>query len=55
MMMNSTRRKALALSLFTVGYNVAEGVIAIVASTLSGSTALMGLDSTASWSRFQVW
>jgi cation diffusion facilitator family transporter len=47
--MNSTRRKALALSIFTVVYNLGEGVIAIIASTLSGSTALMGfgLDSFA--------
>lgn len=45
--MNSIGRKALALSLFTVGYNVAEGVIAIFASSQSGSTALLGfgLDS----------
>jgi len=45
--MNSTGRKTLALSIFTVGYNLAEGIIAIIASSLSGSTALMrfGLDS----------
>ena len=45
--MTSTRRQALALSVFTVGYNLAEGVIAIIASSLSGSTALLGfgLDS----------
>ena len=40
-------RKALLLSYFTVGYNVVEGVVAIVAGTLAGSIALIGfgLDS----------
>jgi divalent metal cation (Fe/Co/Zn/Cd) transporter len=40
-------KKALYLSYFTVGYNVVEGIIAISAGTLAGSSALMGfgLDS----------
>ncbi|MCG6158246.1 cation diffusion facilitator family transporter [Rubinisphaera margarita] len=43
----SDRKKALALAAFTVIYNIAEGGIAILASSLSGSTALwgFGLDS----------
>jgi divalent metal cation (Fe/Co/Zn/Cd) transporter len=45
--MTSTRTKALALSYFTVGYNLLEAAVAIIASSLSGSTALwgFGLDS----------
>ncbi len=45
--MPSPYRKALILSFFTVGYNLVEGVISIVAAVLAGSTALMGfgLDS----------
>lgn len=45
--MTSPRGQALALAFFTVGYNVAEGAVAIVGSWLSGSTALwgFGLDS----------
>lgn len=45
--MSSTRSKALALSLFTVGYNLAEGTVAMIGSALSGSIALLGfgLDS----------
>ena len=45
--MTPARKRALALSIFTVGYNVAEGVIAVVASSLAGSSALLGfgLDS----------
>jgi len=45
--MASIKGRALALSIFTVAYNFAEGVIAIIASSLSGSTALLGfgLDS----------
>lgn len=45
--MASIKQKALALSFFTVGYNVIEGVVAVVAAYLSGSSALMGfgLDS----------
>jgi len=45
--MTPARNRALALSIFTVGYNVAEGVIAVVASSLAGSSALLGfgLDS----------
>ena len=40
-------RKALGLEYFTVGYNVLEGVLAIVAGILAGSIALVGfgLDS----------
>ena len=40
-------RKALILSYFTVGYNVVEGVVSIIAGTLAGSIALIGfgLDS----------
>jgi len=39
--------KALALSFFTVGYNVVEGGVSVVAALLAGSTALLsfGLDS----------
>lgn len=41
------RAKALALSVFTVGYNLAEGAVAMLGASLSGSTALwgFGLDS----------
>lgn len=41
------RIKALALSVFTVGYNLAEGGVAMPGASLSGSTALwgFGLDS----------
>lgn len=40
-------RRALALSWFTVAYNLAEGAVAVVASVLAGSPALLGfgLDS----------
>ena len=45
--MASVKSKALGLSFFTVGYNLVEGVVAIIGSTLSGSSALLGfgLDS----------
>lgn len=45
--MTSTKSKALALSFFTVGYNLVEGVVAIIGSSWSGSSALLGfgLDS----------
>ena len=45
--MVSSRRRALALSFFTVGYNMVEGVVAVIASSSSGSSALLGfgLDS----------
>ena len=45
--MSTPREKALALSLFTVAYNLGEGVVAMVASSRSGSAALLGfgLDS----------
>jgi len=41
------RTAALSLSVFTVGYNLAEGGIAMLGASLSGSTALwgFGLDS----------
>lgn len=41
------QRKALVLSFFTVGYNIVEGVVAIIAALTAGSTALLGfgLDS----------
>jgi cation diffusion facilitator family transporter len=43
----TSRQKALALSFFTVGYNLVEGVVAVTAALLAGSTALLsfGLDS----------
>lgn len=46
-MPNSPRTQALLLSFFTVGYNVLEAVVAILAAWLSGSNALwgFGLDS----------
>ena len=45
--MATNRTAALALSFFTVGYNLAEAAVAIVGSSLSGSTVLwgFGLDS----------
>ena len=45
--MPSTRSKALALSFFTVAYNLAEGGVAMLGAALSGSNALLGfgLDS----------
>ncbi len=41
------KQKALGLSYFTVGYNIMEGFVSIVAGVLAGSTALVGfaLDS----------
>ena len=39
------QRKAFRLSLFTVGYNVLEGVASIAAGILAGSTALIGFGS----------
>jgi cation diffusion facilitator family transporter len=46
-MASSSRSRALALSFFTVGYNVVEGIVSVVAAVLAGSTALLGfgLDS----------
>lgn len=40
-------KKALNLSYFTVGYNIIEGIVSIMAASLSGSVALLGfgLDS----------
>jgi cation diffusion facilitator family transporter len=46
--MNSNlHKKALSLSYFTVGYNVLEGIVSIIAGLLAGSIALVGfgLDS----------
>lgn len=45
--MSTVRSKALALSFFTVAYNLVEGVVAMVAAADSGSDALLGfgLDS----------
>jgi len=46
--MNSPlHKKALSLSYFTVGYNVLEGIVSIIAGSLAGSIALVGfgLDS----------
>ena len=44
---SSLHKKALILSYFTVGYNILEGVVSIVAGLLAGSIALIGfgLDS----------
>ena len=36
------RRKAFILSVFTVAYNIAEGIISIIAGALSNSIALKG-------------
>lgn len=35
-------KKAFHLSIFTVGYNIIEGIIAITAGTIAGSAALIG-------------
>jgi divalent metal cation (Fe/Co/Zn/Cd) transporter len=45
--MTNLRRKALHLAYFTIGYNVVECVLALVAGSLAGSIALVGfgLDS----------
>ena len=46
--MNSRlHKKALWLSYFTVGYNILEGILSILAGSLAGSIALIGfgLDS----------
>jgi divalent metal cation (Fe/Co/Zn/Cd) transporter len=44
---SNLHKKALNLSYFTVGYNIIEGIISILAASLSGSVALLGfgLDS----------
>ncbi|MCK4909875.1 MAG: cation transporter [Planctomycetes bacterium] len=46
-LVSKLRKKALLLSVFTVVYNIVEGIISIVAGFLSGSVALVGfgLDS----------
>jgi cation diffusion facilitator family transporter len=48
-MNSSLHKKALLLSYFTVGYNVLEGIVSIIAGLLAGSVALVGfgLDSFA--------
>ena len=46
--MNSRlHKKALWLSYFTVGYNILEGIVSILAGSMAGSIALIGfgLDS----------
>lgn len=45
--MTNLNKKALVLSYFTVGYNVLEGAVSILAGSLAGSIALIGfgLDS----------
>lgn len=47
MMDSSLHKKALSLSYFTVGYNISEGIVSILAGLLAGSIALIGfgLDS----------
>jgi divalent metal cation (Fe/Co/Zn/Cd) transporter len=47
MAQTSPHQKALLLSYLTVGYNIVEGVLSLVAGTLAGSIALVGfgLDS----------
>jgi divalent metal cation (Fe/Co/Zn/Cd) transporter len=46
-MNDSQKKRALILEYFTVGYNVIEGIVSIIAGLLSGSIALIGfgLDS----------
>ncbi len=46
-MKDNLYRKALTLSYFTVGYNIVEGVVSVIAGALAGSIALVGfgLDS----------
>lgn len=41
-MSSSLHRKALVLSYFTVGYNILEGIVSILAGLLAGSIALIG-------------
>lgn len=38
----STRARALRLEYLTVGYNIVEGLIAVIAATAAGSVALLG-------------
>jgi len=40
--MSPHRKQALTLSIFTVGYNLAEGGIAVFAAAIAGSSALLG-------------
>lgn len=42
MMGSRLHKKALSLSYFTVGYNISEGVVSILAGYLAGSIALVG-------------
>lgn len=39
------KKKALLLSYFTVGYNIIEGIVAVIVGMLSGSVALVGFGS----------
>jgi len=39
------KRKAFRLSLFTVAYNLIEGIVSIIAGLIAGSTALIGFGS----------
>ncbi|MBT4483518.1 MAG: cation transporter [Candidatus Latescibacteria bacterium] len=41
-MSNNLSKKALILSYFTVGYNILEGIVSVVAGILAGSIALTG-------------
>jgi len=45
--MEQLYKKALNLSLFTIAYNIIEGIVSVVAGALAGSVALVGfgLDS----------
>jgi divalent metal cation (Fe/Co/Zn/Cd) transporter len=43
--MNVLRSKALKLSYFTVGYNILECIVSIIAGLIAGSTALLGFGS----------
>jgi len=42
---NNLHSKALKLSYFTVGYNIIECIVSIIAGVLAGSTALIGFGS----------
>ena len=46
-MKSKLHKRALLLSYFTVGYNILEGIVSIVAGMMAGSIALIGfgLDS----------
>ena len=42
---DSLHSKALRLSYFTVGYNIIECIVSIIAGFIAGSTALLGFGS----------